>query len=68
LLPFHYRVSAGEHIDDLGAARAGQGVLWSTGPDRVDHGGQHHGGRLGDDVLELPRGGFDLVTLVPHWP
>ena len=46
---------------------AGQGILWSTGPDLLDNGGTHQG--------EGQRGGQhwaarnrDLIFLVPHWP
>jgi hypothetical protein len=66
--PFGYRASAGEHVDFAGDVQPGQAVIWSTGPDRIDHGGQKHGGRLADDDAEWSNGGFDLVTLVPHWP
>jgi hypothetical protein len=65
---YHYRVSLGEHIERAGEVRAGQGIIWSTGPDRVDHGGLKHGARLGKDDAEWPRAGFDLITVVPHWP
>jgi hypothetical protein len=78
---FHYRISKGEEIDVAGpdefqgrkgAARGtisqGQGLLWSTGPDRVDHGGRKHGGALADGEPEWSREGFDLVTVVPYWP
>jgi hypothetical protein len=41
--------------------------LWSTGPDRIDHGGRNHGGHLPDDA-QWQRGEFDLITPVPHWP
>ncbi len=80
--PFHYRVSRGENVFVVDAldnfrlprgphripVRPGQGVLWSTGPDRVDHGGHSHGGRLPDEDPEWLRQGFDLVTVVPVWP
>jgi hypothetical protein len=65
---YRYRISPGEHVVGAGAARPGQGVLWSTGPDRTDHGGQNHGGPLRDDDAQWGRGGFDLVTLAPLWP
>jgi hypothetical protein len=64
---FRYRVSTGEHIDLLGHVRAGQGVVWSTGPDRRDHGARQHGGRLNPDNAEWANGAFDLITLVPEW-
>jgi hypothetical protein len=63
---FRYRVSPGEHIDGAGNVRAGQGIVWSTGPDRVDHGGRLHGGWLPDDNPEWQSRALDLVTLVPQ--
>jgi hypothetical protein len=65
---YRYRISAGEDIGLAGRARPGQGVIWSTGPDGVDHGGHFHGGRLDDDDARWSRGTFDLVTVVPLWP
>src|SRR5205807_9322079 len=47
--PFRYRVSAGEHIEGLGRVLPGQGIVWSTGPDRTDHGGRQHGAAVPDD-------------------
>jgi hypothetical protein len=64
--PFHYRVSPGEHVLLLGNVRPGQAILWSAGPDRVDHGGHQHGDHLEDDNPSWSRGSFDLVTLVPN--
>jgi hypothetical protein len=66
--PFHYRVSAGERIEGVGVVQPGQGVLWSTGPDGIDHGANHGGDWLPDADPEWGRGRFDLVTLAPHWP
>jgi hypothetical protein len=79
---FRYRVSQGEVLHfadadedfqgrggrDKGVVRAGQGIVWSTGPDRADNGGRRHGGRLPDHDPRWAGEGFDLVTLVPHWP
>ncbi len=65
--PFHYRISAGERIEGAGVAQPGQGVLWSTGPDRTDHAAQRNGDLLADDDPEWTRGRFDLVKLVPRW-
>jgi hypothetical protein len=62
---FRYRLSPGEHIDKVGAVRAGQGVLWSTGPDRIDHGGSGHGGHVAEDDPLWAQGRFDLITVVP---
>jgi hypothetical protein len=78
--PFHYRISRGEHIQingrehirgregpDKGLVHPGQGVLWSTGPDRVDHGGRKDGD-FEDDDPRWASEGFDLIELVPYWP
>ena len=77
--PFHYRVSNGERIDrrrevsgtdehgDFQRVAAGQGVLWSVGPDLVDDGGV----KDGSDVLLFAwskSSGLDLIFLVPQWP
>lgn len=79
--PFHYRLSTGEVLDipnanvfqgregpSKGTVRSGQGVLWSTGPDRVDNGGRRHGGNLEDDRASWHGQGYDLITVVPYWP
>lgn len=66
--PFHYRISPGERIEGVGLVDPGQGVLWSTGPDRVDDGAHKSGDWLPDDDPEWTRGGLDLVTPVPRWP
>jgi hypothetical protein len=71
--PFHYRVSRGERIGWPRAGGtgelvprdlpAGQGVLWSVGPDRADDGGQQQWDE------GAPRGlGRDLIFLVPAGP
>jgi hypothetical protein len=78
---FRYRISKGEEIEVLpdvdfqgrmgagrGTVRPGQGVLWSTGPDRADQGGRKHGGPLAEDDARWAGEGFDLVTVVPFWP
>ena len=51
-----YRISQGEALDirgpgglELVRVPPGQGILWSTGPDRVDHGGRRHGGEAPED-------------------
>lgn len=73
---FQYRISQGEPLDTAdrnggdGPRRLvdpGQGVLWSTGPDRTDHGGRKDGAALADDHPRWFASGFDLVTVVPHW-
>lgn len=55
--PFRYRVAAN-----------GQATLWSTGPDRIDHGARNNGAHLTDEDARWSRGEFDLVTPVHHWP
>jgi hypothetical protein len=70
--PFRYRISEGEEIETHGpnglgklTVQRGQGVVWSTGPDRVDNGGRKH--EVADDNPPA-REGLDLVTLTPRWP
>ncbi|HMF17722.1 MAG TPA: hypothetical protein VKE98_10980, partial [Gemmataceae bacterium] len=66
---YHYRISKGEQVS-IGAediqVRPGQAILWSTGPDRIDHGGTRHGAHL---PLDDPHwaDGFDLITVIPQW-
>jgi hypothetical protein len=68
---FRYRISRdGEPVrgvngEDLGPVRVGQGILWSTGPDRVDDGGRADGGRWEDDDSRWSHGGFDLIRVIP---
>ena len=65
---YRYRIAPrNEPLNDIGAV-PGQGIVWSTGPDRVDHGGRTDGGHLPDDDPQWSRGEFDLITLVPQWP
>jgi hypothetical protein len=56
--PYHYRI----------APENQQGIVWSTGPDRIDHGGRRHGGNLPDDDAQWSRGDFDLIKAAPQWP
>jgi hypothetical protein len=72
---FRYRISQGEALDIQGPGELklvrvppGQGILWSTGPDRVDHGGRRHAGEAPDEDPLWARGEFDLVTVIPRWP
>jgi hypothetical protein len=78
---FNYRISQGgeihvpegvafqrRHGPDKVKVLPRQGILWSTGPDRVDHGGRKHGGGLADEDPRWSAEGLDLVTLVPQWP
>jgi hypothetical protein len=70
---FRYRISMGEVLEAGAEGLAwvrvppGQGILWSTGPDRIDHEGRRHAGEAPEDDPLWARGGFDLITLVPHW-
>jgi hypothetical protein len=69
--PFQYRVSAGEHIrlrpdgDDSPSfdAAAGQGVVWSVGPDLQNGGGTTQSQYIWPQPGWKPGG--DLVYLVP---
>ena len=63
--PFRYRISPGVDIEHVGGVRAGRGILWSTGPDRIDNGGVRDGGPFADDDALWTTGGLDLITVVP---
>jgi len=71
---FHYRVSAGELISQTYNTEpirvpAGQGILWSVGPDGIDNRGTKQGAPSSSmDPSVWNRGGFDLIFLVPPWP
>ena len=43
-------------------------IVWSTGPDRIDHGGRKHGGHLVTDDAQWANGDFDLVEPVLLFP
>jgi hypothetical protein len=73
--PFLYRVSQGERISwpsetNEGEFRprevaAGQGVVWSVGPDGIDHGGAKQASpRDGWDSRKWARQNLDLIFLV----
>ena len=62
---FRYRIADEQRLEGIGDILPGQAILWSTGPDRIDHGGRRHGGHLRDDSPLWRRGDFDLITLVP---
>ena len=47
--------------------RNGRESLWSTGPDRIDHGAMQHGGNVPDGDPRWANGAFDLITIVPRW-
>lgn len=77
---FLYRISAGEdlaileHIGGIQRIREfaakvgpGEGILWSTGPDRVDDGGRRQGVRLHFRSEESIRPGHDLIARIPRW-
>jgi hypothetical protein len=76
-----YRISGGEQLVIAGdeafqgrngpgkdRVQPGQGIIWSTGPDRTDHGGRRDGGALGDDNEAWAGMGLDLIAVVPLWP
>jgi hypothetical protein len=50
--------------------RPAQGIqpaaVWSTGRDRIDHGGRNDGADLADADPQWRRGDFDLITQVPQ--
>ena len=73
-----YRISQGENLRICAGGaplpkaesrkiEPGQGLLWSTGPDRVDDGGRSHERTLPDDDARWSRGGLDLVAVIPLW-
>jgi hypothetical protein len=67
-MPFRYRLSSGDDVvegmpvpDAAGTPRAttkkipaGQGILWSVGPDRIDGGGRVFGHTKGDLIYLVP--------------
>jgi hypothetical protein len=72
---FGYRISQGEALDirgpegpELVRVPRGQGIVWSTGPDRVDHGGRRHAGEAPEEDPAWARGEWDLIMVVPRWP
>jgi hypothetical protein len=73
---FHYRVSAGETIfNNVGFPEekirvpAGQGIVWSVGPDGQDNGGTKQEARSPPlDPATSKQYGLDLIFLVPQWP
>jgi ABC-type transport system involved in multi-copper enzyme maturation permease subunit len=74
---FHYRVSKGEQIEKEAAepgeaafmkVGAGQGVIWSVGPDHQDNGGTRDGsGTLGHQRGLWSARSLDWIFLVPRW-
>jgi hypothetical protein len=76
---FLYRVSEGERLTIIDgvtgmplvnqglAVLAGEGIVWSTGPDRTDDGGRRLGNRVRFENPVWNRPGFDLITKVPRW-
>jgi hypothetical protein len=74
--PFRYRLADKEETiiwgpaDDPGVrdVAKGQGVLWSVGPDGIDHGGTKQGmAHNVSDVRNWKKQGFDVIFLVPRW-
>lgn len=73
---YHYRVSTGETIFNNGGfpeeqirVPAGQGILWSVGPDGQDNGGTKQEARAPPlDPATSKQYGLDLIFLVPQWP
>jgi hypothetical protein len=74
--PFHYRLSAGERIEEEPSTAeqtfldvaAGQGVVWSVGLDRRDNGGTRAGTPTPDDQEgRWAMLGLDWIFLVPRW-
>ena len=45
----------------------GQEFIWSTGPDRIDHGGRNNGFPAADDAPQWNNGDLDLIKAVPLW-
>jgi hypothetical protein len=74
--PFGYRVSPGEQIQahprldrEPLQVQAGQGVLWSVGPDGNDDGGTQQGEHYRNSVAESAfPAGYDRIFLVPRRP
>jgi hypothetical protein len=62
-----YRISKGEHIDPVGDVGAGQGILFSTGPDRTDHGGRKQGAHRNDDDPQWSGRELDLIVVLRQW-
>ncbi len=67
-LVFRYRIAPDNEPAIADGPAPGQGIVWSTGPDRIDHGGRKHGRLLPDDDARWLNGDFDLIKLVPRWP
>jgi hypothetical protein len=69
---FRYRIARereevrGDNGEGVLPVRAGQGILWSTGPDRVDDGGRSDGSGLKDYDSRWSQGGFDLIRVIPQ--
>jgi len=72
---FHYRVSKGETIEkeniEIANAtlkvHAGQGIIWSVGPDGIDNGGRDDGSSLSGSPSSWSGRSLDWVFLVPPW-
>jgi hypothetical protein len=66
--PFRYGVAPENQRQNGNGPARGKEIVWSTGPDRIDHGGRINGAHLADDDARWPRGEFDLIMAVPQWP
>jgi hypothetical protein len=64
--PFRYRIAGDQAVLPAGA-EVGDGLLWSTGPDRIDHGGRRNGSHLSDDNDRWANGQLDLIKVTPRW-
>jgi hypothetical protein len=72
---FHYRISRGERIiqelklwQPFLPVSAGQGIVWSVGPDREDNGGENQGrDDRSPDPQVWARLGLDMIFVVPQW-
>jgi hypothetical protein len=76
-LPFRYRQSDGKDVN--WGDRADQGnnpalqpfpsaVLWSVGPDGIDHGGRTNGYGQKTNAKDWEAHRFDVIHSVPQWP
>jgi len=71
--PFRYRLSDGRDVswtktDDATPKPAASGVLWSVGPDGIDHGGRNAGQWRSKAVARRWQAQqLDAVFLVPSW-
>jgi hypothetical protein len=66
--PYRFRVAA---ANDAGLIpldiEPGNAVLWSTGPDKIDHGGLKDANRVPDTDARWRTGELDLIKPAPRW-